>query len=268
MKKFLKASLAVMIFASFSLMQSCQKEEDPGNSFSDSGNELKKADMRTFYSPTQPLGHGVARAWVKENSDGDPVAVGINMSAKALENLPTEPTPFVFILPKNKGKNFYTHVLLDWNPHGHEPPGIYDLPHFDFHFYITSNEDRMAIGPTDNEEFAKEPDSKYQPPAYLHLPGGVPQMGAHWVDLLSPELHGETFTKTFIWGSYDGEFIFWEPMITLEYLKSMPDDMIPIRQPQAYQKDGWYAGSYKISYSSHPSEYTIALTDLTYHEGE
>ncbi len=50
--------------------------------------------------------------------------------------------------------------------------------------------------------------------------GGVPQMGAHWVDVTSPELNGSTFAQTFIYGSYDGQVNFYEPMITLDFLKN------------------------------------------------
>jgi hypothetical protein len=103
---------------------------------------------------------------------------------------------------------------------------------------------------------------------YAPTPGGVPQMGAHWVDVTSPEFNGGIFTKTFIWGSYDGSFIFWEPMITLDYLLTQPNDLIPLRQPEAFQKDGWYATNYKISYTKNPNQYTVALTDLMFHAGE
>ncbi len=45
-------------------------------------------------------------------------------------------------------------------------------------------------------------------------------------------------------------------------------DIIPVRQPEAYQRDGWYANSYKVWYSTKPNEYTVALTDLTYQMDE
>ncbi len=92
-------------------------------------------------------------------------------------------------------------------------------------------------------------------------------MGVHWVDLLSPEFNGGVFTKTFIWGSYDGKFIFWEPMITLDYLLSRPNDLVTLRQPSAYQIDGYYATKFKVSYSVNPKEYTVALLNLVHHEG-
>ena len=253
------------------LLQACQKDGS-FNSQLNSG-EFAKTEFpgnseRTFYSPTLPIGNGIVRAWVSQNNNGDPVAVGVNLSEKALENLPAVPAQYVLILPKNKGKNLYTHVLLDWNPQGHEPAHVYDVPHFDVHFYIIPNEDRLEIGPNDADEFANAPASKYVPEYYLQLPGGVPQMGAHWADLLSPELNGGSFTKTFILGSYDGNFIFWEPMITRAYLLSHPDVIVSIRQPSAFQRDGYYAKDYKISYSDSPKEYTIALMNLVYHNGE
>ena len=34
-------------------------------------------------------------------------------------------------------------VLLNWTPHGHIPPGVYDTPHFDVHFYLDSIENTL-----------------------------------------------------------------------------------------------------------------------------
>lgn len=257
MKKNYRIFAGVFAVGVITLLQACQKDD-----------QFKTNGVNTFYSSTLPIGNGVVRAWVSENIDGEPVSVGVNLSEKALENLPTEPAEYVLILPKNKGKNFYTHVLIDWNPQGHEPLLAYGLPHFDFHFYIIPNDVRMAIGPNDNTQFDNLPDAKYVPPFYLRGPGGVPQMGVHWVDLLAPEFNGGTFTSSYIWGSYDGKFIFWEPMITRDYLLSHPDVITPLRQPEAYQEDGFYAAQYKVSYSVSPKEYTIALLDLVYHNGE
>jgi len=193
----------VLAVGAISLLQSCQKD-DQFNPQLDrvalSNTERKVNSVNTFYSSTVPIGNGVGRAWVSENSNGEPVAVGVNLSEKTLMNLPDEPIQYVLILPKNKGKNFYTHVLLDWNPNGHEPEFAYSALHFDVHFYIIPNEDRLAIGPNDNVQFDNLPDAIYLPDAYGSGPG-VPQMGVHWVDFLAPEFNGGTFTKTFIWGS-------------------------------------------------------------------
>ncbi|MCK3684737.1 DUF5602 domain-containing protein [Maribellus sp. YY47] len=267
MEKGFKRIWILLIIISMWGLQSCQKDEMI-SSAGDDFMELKNASMNTFYSSTEPVGNGVVRAFVTQNKAGDPLEVGINVSAKALEKLPSEMMQYVLELPKGKGNHFYTHVLFDWNPMGHEPPGVYDLPHFDIHFYIIPNEDRMNIPPMAPPYLDPAPDSAYIPPMHMELEGLVPGMGAHWVDLTSPELSGATFTRTFIWGSYGGEFIFWEPMITLDYLKTMPDEIIPIPQPQAYQNAGWYPTDYKISYSSVKKQYTISLVNLMYHEAE
>jgi len=271
MEKSYKSFIVLIALGAISILQSCQKEDQFGsrqNRESFSRHESKNYSASKFYSTALSMGDGEVRAWVSENKKGEPVSVGITLSENALENLPTVPAQFVLIFPKNKGKNFYTHVLLDWNPQGHEPAHVYDVPHFDIHFYIIPNEDRLAIGPNDLVQFANAPGPQYVPDLYMQLPGGVPQMGAHWVDLLSPELNGGSFTKTFIIGSYDGNFIFWEPMITRDYLLTHPDELTDIRQASAFQRDGYYAKQYKVTYSDSREEYTIALMNLVYQEGE
>lgn len=225
---------------------------------------------QTYVGPSVSLGDGTASTFIVEDVNGDPVELGVRISESALNNLPDEMLAFVLELPGEAKTDFYTHVLLDWNPHGHEPPGLYDLPHFDVHFYIIPSAERMAIGPIntdlDLEKYANAPDEMYVPEDYFLTEGGVPQMGAHWLDSRAPELNGEVFTNTFLWGSYDGEFIFWEPMFTRDYLLSEPDDVMDIKQPAAYQKDGWYATKYRVSYSAMDKEYTVSLTDLEFHD--
>lgn len=262
MKNSIKVMLFFLVIPVLSLLESCQLENEV---IFPPGSEL---DPNTYFGPSVTIGNGDARAWVSVNKDGDPKAVGINFSEEALEELPDQPVQLVLPLPEGKGKGFYTHALFDWNPEGHEPPGTYDLPHFDFHFYTISNEERMAIGPNDTVQFANAPDSMYVPPFYLQTPGGVPQMGVHWVDLMSPEFNGGVFTKTFIWGSYDGAFTYWEPMVTVDYLLTHPDDLVPLRQPAAYQRDGWYPTTYEVSYSAIREEYTVAITNLKFHKGK
>lgn len=256
-----------------SFLQACQKDDGFN---SQSGVELKRgmADVNsarselTFYSSAQSLGNGRAQAWVSENRAGEPTAVGLSISAEALANLPEEMTNAVFELPKGKGMNFYTFVLLDWNPQGHEPPGIYDLPHFDVHFYIVPDEERLAMLPGNVAEFENLPSADYVPAGYFRGPGFVPFMGVHWLDGASPEFHGVTFTKTFIWGSYDGEFVFWEPMVTRDYLLSHPMAVTDIPQPSAFSRDGWYPMKYEVSYSKPGNQYIIALRDLQFRQGQ
>jgi hypothetical protein len=264
MKILYKISVVAFMVIYVATLQSCTKDETS----SVPTPELKSQGGNVFYGPTIPIGNGVGRAWVQENASGEPMAVGIDLSDKALQGLGEEPTSWVLLFPRNKGKNFYKHMLVDWNPQGHEPPGVYDLPHFDFHFYTITSEERMQIGPAGAPGFDVLPASQYVPPAYVRIPGGVPQMGTHWADVLAPEFNGGVFTKTFILGSWDGSFIFYEPMITRAYLLSNPDVVTPVRQPSAFEKSGWYPTEYRVSYTTRPNQYTVSLSSLAYHEGQ
>jgi hypothetical protein len=69
-------------------------------------------------------------------------------------------------------------ATLDWNPLGHEPEGIFDVPHFDFHFYMISNQERLSITPLAPTEMDPEiPLAKYMPAGYIQLPGRVSKYG-------------------------------------------------------------------------------------------
>jgi hypothetical protein len=111
----------------------------------------------------------------------------------------------------------------------------------------------------------------YPAPMYLpemHIPGGgVPQMGNHWINLLSPELNGATFTNTFIYGSYDGAVTFFEPMLTRDWWMAQTNTVVPIAVPQAYQQDGYYPVSYTVKHTSNPDTYSISM-QLTYQAGQ
>jgi hypothetical protein len=94
--------------------------------------------------------------------------------------------------------------------------------------------------------------SRPVPPQYL--PGGhidvgavVPRMGNHLLDSESPELKDSLpFTRTFIYGAYEGELIFWEPMITLEFLRKTRDACFGIGQPQGFRQAGYYPTRYCV----------------------
>jgi hypothetical protein len=73
---------------------------------------------------------------------------------------------------------------------------------------------------------AKLPEPEFIPTDYIpesNAPMVVPNLGSHWVDPTSSEWSGGDFTETFIYGYYQGEMYFVEPMITLAYFQSNPD---------------------------------------------
>ena len=217
----------------------------------------------TLYGPEVEIGNGTIRSFIEKDATGTPTVLGLEFPASALENLPQgaeHGESFILELPETLAP--YDHISFDWNEHGHGPQGIYDIPHFDVHFYFMSFEDRMQIGPFDTLQFANKPDPKYLPDNHIWT-DGVPTMGAHWIDPTSPELNGAPFTKTFIFGSYDGEVTFIEPMISLDYLKGKPGEATtPIPQPTEWQKAGYYPMTYSIRYDAAKGRYSITLDQL------
>ena len=91
-------------------------------------------------------------------------------------------------------------------------------------------------------------------------------MGWHWVDLLSPEFHGATFTSTMVYGYYEGKLAFYEPMVTQAFFRSRPQFSSAIRQPQSFPKPGYYPTGYSISYQSATDSFEIKLNGLVYRQ--
>lgn len=240
-----------------------------------SGDAAGATKPHRLYGDAVSVGNGTARTYV-EMQNGAPAEIGVALSAEALDGLPqamhhggdphADMRVFTLSMPANH-QTPYHFVDLGWNPAGHEPPGIYDLPHFDFHFYSASEEVRNSIDPVDpafEEKTNNLPSAQETPAGYiLPMAVAVPRMGVHWVDPESPELKGAKFTTTFIYGSWDGEVIFAEPMITREFLLSKPDFSAPIAQPELYGAAGYYPTHYTIRYDETEREYRIALSGLT-----
>lgn len=258
------------------------------------------AVARRYGAPVN-VGDGTARTYViTDEKTGAPREIGVALSEKAMENLPSQGSghhgahqmvthEFVLALPEKNGTPF-TFVEMNWNPFGHEPATAYEgVPHFDFHFYVIDKAQRDAIVPTDSQFATKAnnvPAKEYVPPfnAPLGPPGAppaavaVPMMGVHWVDLRSAELQQllgkpenyKPFTSTFIHGTWNGQFIFWEPMITRAHLlekksttdAAVRDQIIPLPVPAKYQRPGYYPQSYRITWDADAREYRVALTQL------
>jgi len=242
-----------------------------------STSRAEELDARTVYGDESAIGDGTARTYITTHN-GVPQEVGILLTESALNGLPKAHdaggihemghTTFerVLAMPKDNGTPF-KHVLLNWNPGGHEPPGIYDLEHFDFHFYTIDVAERLAIDPKD-PEFQKKgertPTPDLIPNGYIMpAPLAFPRMGVHWVDPKSPELNGQPFTRTFIYGSWDGKLIFAEPMITKQFLESKQNFVAPLPEPARYATPGYYPTEYTIRWDEKARVYRIALGGLT-----
>lgn len=264
--------IAAIVAASCLLSTGPAAAQTHHGSSTDAGASLSTTGQ-TILGDVVPFGDGTARSWVQVDAEGNPAAVGVTLTETALNGLPTDVTPgliwmaeYILSLPSEASMLPFNHIGVNWNPRGHIPAGIYNTPHFDFHFYTISPEERTRITARgeDLEKCRRAPGAGHLPEGYIFAPESEePGMGGHWVDPLSHEFHGEAFTSTFIYGTYDGKVIFYEPMITKAYLESKPDVTMPVKAPQGFAQAGYYPTSYSIRYDAQRKEYTVALEGMT-----
>lgn len=229
----------------------------------------------TFKGPEMQIHDGKAWTWIELDRQGNPTQLAVSVTDAALNSMPVDSTgeggdhedmensweltfhPKASIVP-------FKFLGMGWNPSGHPPMEIYGKPHFDFHFYMMTPSEVAAIPPyeADSTKFKNAPAADYLPANYFNAGGGVPQMGAHWVDVTSSEFNGQPFTQTFLYGSYDGKVTFYEPMITLAFLKSATSFERSIPQPSKVQKSGWYPTKLKIT--KHDGLTDVIVTGFVY----
>jgi hypothetical protein len=236
----------IFLFASVALLAlgSCRKDTDKGA-------KIFNGEVKTFQ-------HGKAWTWYEVDDKDKPVRIAISIDDAAMNSLDAgqgnegghqhQNSLSLNLHAKAGSTTPFRHVMLDWNPAGH-PPGFYLKPHFDFHFYTTTEAERLAIPAYEQapEKFDNVPGTDYMPVNYVGIPEGVPQMGKHWVDVTSSEFTPAGFNQTFLYGSYNGKVIFYEPMITEQFIKDNPTFERSIPLPAKFQQVGWYPTKMRIA---------------------
>jgi hypothetical protein len=147
------------------------------------------------------------------------------------------------------------HMTMYWEPMGHTP-ATYQVPHFDFHFYLVPDSRRQAIDCADTSKPSTLPEGyilpdETLPPEVAEMIGVdvlvgicVPGMGMHAVPAAEASAT-EAFEATMIVGYYGGEPIFVEPMISQTKLLQRRSFEIPVpaveglaaRQPTTFRAD-------------------------------
>ena len=244
MKKLLLYFVATLV-----LFSSCEKSDDVAP---------------TYKGAEQTLGNGKAYSWAKFTVEGTPSSLGFTLTKGALDNLPHGGVALVLSLPTEAlGKNPFDHIMLDYLHTGHEPPGVYDIAHFDMHFYLQPLAERKAIPPYSlaPAKFDNLPADGFIPKPYIRLPAGVPEMGVDWANPTSPELAGTgKFTETLIYGSYDGKMTFIEPMVSYDFLKNSPNLTKNVPTPTKFAKAGYFPMKYSIKQVG--DEIVVSLDEL------
>ncbi len=205
------------------------------------------------------LGGGVVHSWVEVDREGAPVAMGVALPDSVIASVSDEGAMLSLDLPAVDGLPFQ-HVLFDWGPSGHPPASVYDLPHWDAHFYLISAQERRAIAEGLTSE---RPDERYMPEGFIPVPGlglySFPEMGVHWVHESASEFHDHPFDQTIIYGSIGEQVIFVEPMFTSAFLSDRPDLSLPVPQPPAVSREGYYPTRYVIRHDPREEGFRISL---------
>lgn len=261
-----KLSTALLLLI---LCFSCAKEpldKEPSNTIN---NEIKLLDKKihtnTYYGPNVKLGSGKVRSWIRINSENVPEEIGVEITSSALVSLPNIGQSFILPL-HNKAQEVtpFDHIYASWNPSGHPPQGIFSFPHFDIHFEMITVSEREMIpawspGAVD-ALFNNYPPDGFIPFDYFTPPGPATAeiaMGKHW----TPANLGAflPFTKIMIYGSYDGEVVFVEPMITLAYLQSQETFNLPYSQPEYFELTSYYPTEYNSYFNPQNGNRIISL---------
>ena len=216
-----------------------------------------------------PASHSDQRRCADRNKDGVVDRPGeCNMWHEWAVPLPTEAT--------RRPEVPFKWALINWSPMGHIPPGVYDLPHFDVHFYLEPMESVFAIEPgpcgpefvrCDQFKLAK----KSVPGNYIHadykdVDAVAPAMGNHLIDLTSPEFKGQRFTRSWIFGVYDGRITFYEEMLSRDYILSKPDRCHPIKAAPAVERAGYYPTVSCVRYDSARDTYNVSMEEFVHRE--
>ncbi|MBI3546934.1 MAG: hypothetical protein HY081_10180 [Gammaproteobacteria bacterium] len=259
------------------------------------------------YGDKRSIGDGYFQSYVQLDPDGLPWGIGFEFPKSTLNKLPAlrhdglscfdingdgkltiDPAPGVaqecanghervLDLPLLAKIAPFKMALVNWQPYGHGPVGVYDVGHFDFHFYIQDIIARnfIRVGPcglvTNCDDYAtarKPVPAQYMHADFVDIGAVATRMGNHLVDTTSGEYHGQPFGESFAFGSYDGKVTFWEPVISKPYLEALPFVCKEIKQPQAYQESGYYPKRYCIRYRAKRQDYTVSLENFVFHQAQ
>ncbi len=274
--------LVVVLAAAALTAAGCSREHTASSASRSQGWELKH-------------GNGTVAGYAEFDRQGTPTAIGIVWSSSALEGLPggsdqhrcagrtkdggidantkcQHTHEYVLPLPDAAARRSdipFKWVLLNWNPEGHIPPGIYDVAHFDVHFEMGPIADTFAIEPgpcgpeyvrCDQFQVARKPvPPNYLPADYADVEAVVPAMGNHLIDTTGPEFRKQPFARSWIYGAYDGKIIFYEAMVARAYLLGKPDACMPIKAPKAVAAAGFYPTEYCVRHDAKTGEYSVSM---------
>lgn len=221
-----------------------------------------QGESKTFMNQT-------VNSWAKVNGDTIEEA-GFSLPLALVEATSTDKASAPFSIKLEMpdqiiSKTVLNHVSLDYIAGGHPPPGVYDVPHFDVHFYFNSQSAQAAVDCADKTL----PAADRMAPPYMFFPPDAPEcvltMGYHASDPRSPELAQQNpakFDKTLIMGYYNGKQNFIEPMLTREFLLKKEGFTMDVLKPAVVDKAGLYPSKAEMRFNATSKMYELVLKDF------
>ncbi len=159
-------------------------------------------------------------------------------------------------------QTFVNHLAIEFNPNGHGPPGVNDVPHFDVHFYGISIEARGSIT-CDGQPV---PDPERVPAGYDASAVGAPpfgscepEMGVHAGD--EDSLEGKLDAELIL--GYDrGSLVFIEPMIHASHFEARDTMTLEIPRPQVLGRETLWPSTFTLSFDQAADVFTFTLGDF------
>lgn len=197
------------------------------------------------------------------------VAMGATVALSSIENAPADyemtwpPTLGLQLkMPEHaRASTGMSHFAIYWEPHGH-PPGAFLTPHFDYHFYGISPEERVAIDCADSTKPEVLPAGygMYDediPELGLLVGLCVPEMGMHALDS-EAYVATELFDATMVVGYYGGKPIFVEPMVSRDFMMKKAGFTLPL--PDASDGAGArYPTTFQADYDAEAQAYRLVF---------
>jgi hypothetical protein len=209
-------------------------------------------------APPVPWSDAGATPFVQLDARRRPASVGLTIPAATVRALPKMRSEAVYPLT---GAGLVQSANLQWHPFGHEPEHVYDVPHFDVHFYTITENVRHAIVPGAPAGKVM-PAKAILPPNSILAPGFVPGMGMHDIPRTQPEFNHGVFSVSPIIGYWNGQVAFFEVMFTKKWIDQKRGMVAPYPQPATVTLHGWYPTKYRVNYDKTKDAYTVALTDF------
>ena len=151
-------------------------------------------------------------------------------------------------------------------PKGHSPPGVYDIPHWEWHVFASSQAVFEGIDCSDQTIPAQDdlpPNYIYQPYPFV-LVCAPHQGGVHVYDQTSAEFNKQKFTRAFALTVYAGSFASIEPKVTRDVLLARQSftSPVPVMKTLRRTTPTLYPSTFSATYDQATDSYTVTLSDF------